>query len=348
MLPFDTSPGPMHRFIVSLLTTTYTLISCVPAAADAPLFAVDEPLAIELLGPLAATIRDREERNRRPFILRVGSLELDVAVRVRGKSRARVCRFPPLRIYFDTTQTEATPFAGLQSLKVVTHCDNKARAETNVLEEYAAYRVFLDLADIGYLARLARIRYVDTAAERADAERHHAVLLEPRRVMAMRTGADPVDRAGVSMAMLDETQAATVFVYQYLIGNTDWSLVAADDDPHCCHNVDLFAIDERLYPVPYDFDLAGVVDAAYARPDPSLGIGSVTRRRYRGYCMPEAPLRAALGSVRAARDDIVATVASVPGFSDRDIEDIIDYLDKFMAETADEDRVMRRFERRCL
>ena len=44
-----------------------------------------------------------------------------------------------------------------------------------------------------------------------------------------------------------------MFIFQYLIGSTDWSIVAAEADEYCCHNVDLFEIDASLLVVPYDF-----------------------------------------------------------------------------------------------
>ena len=87
------------------------------------------------------------------------------------------------------------------------------------------------------------------------------------------------------------------FVFQYLIGNTDWSLVTADTEEHCCHNIDLFELGGHTLLVPYDFDLAGLVDASYAKPDPEIKIRSVRTRRYRGYCLPAPVLAEALDTV---------------------------------------------------
>jgi hypothetical protein len=49
-----------------------------------------------------------------------------------------------------------TVFAGQEKLKVVTHCRNEDSGETNVLEEYAAYRILGLLTEAAYRVRLLR------------------------------------------------------------------------------------------------------------------------------------------------------------------------------------------------
>ncbi len=36
--------------------------------------------------------------------------------------------------------------------------------------------------------------------------------------------------------------------------------------------------------IPYDFDLSGLVNAKYAKPDIEMGLKNIRDRRYRGYC----------------------------------------------------------------
>ena len=87
-----------HRVLI-LLSHLAWLLCC--AAADAsPLFDDESVLDVELRGPLSKTLRDNEERAERPFVLSIDGVDLDVMVRVRGKSRAETCRFPPLRLGF--------------------------------------------------------------------------------------------------------------------------------------------------------------------------------------------------------------------------------------------------------
>ncbi|MGH8195871.1 MAG: hypothetical protein ACREQ8_15960 [Woeseiaceae bacterium] len=139
-----------------------------------------------------------------------------------------------------------------------------------------------------------------------------------------------------------------MYVFQYLIGNTDWSLVTALTDEFCCHNGDMFEISGKYFLVPYDFDLAGLVDASYAKPDGSLPIRSVRSRLYRGYCTPRAELSAALQRIRERQTAIRELAESVPAPAPRDRTRRLDYLDDFFAKTATEERLLDGFERRCL
>ena len=273
--------GSLHRRATGFLA----LVLLPVCHADAsPLFDESAVLEIVLVGPLGTVIAEEDTRTAQPFVLRAGGVEHDVTVRKRGKSRTRVCDFPPLRIEFAGDDSAPSPFTRQRRLKLVTHCDKRERSETYLLKEYAAYRIFNVLSDIGYRVRLVRVSYTDTSksAEAAVLQRY-GFLIESASELADRTGGRPVDAVGVTLGSFDQLHTAKVFVFQYLIGNTDWSLVTADLDDTCCHNGDIFEIGDRRYYVPFDFDLSGLVNARYAKPDPSLGISRVTQRRYRGY-----------------------------------------------------------------
>lgn len=206
----------------------------------------------------------------------------------------------------------ATPlFEGQDKLKLVTHCRNHDRGERDLLEEYAAYRIFNAISDKSYRVRLLRISYQDP------------------------------DRA------LDE-KAALVFIFEYLIGNTDWGFVKAPYDAGCCHNGDLIDIGDVVYYVPYDFDLAGLVNARYAYPDPLFHIDRVTQRLYRGVCIDADVLRGALRKIRAREAEILHVMRETPGLSEDSINTGTRYLKAFFKKAGSEEKLLRSFERRCL
>lgn len=314
-----------------------------------PLFDADDILEIELIGPLSAVLDDKERREERSFVLRTGGLEQSLDVRVRGKSRSTLCSFPPLRLNFSNSKASETAFAGQRKLKLVTHCQNRAAAQTNLLQEYAAYKIFNLLSDVSYRVRLLRIAYTDTEGELPEsAFDQYGFVIESAAELAERVGGELVQETGVMLSTLDDRQAATVYIFQYLIGNTDWSLVMADEDDTCCHNGDLLDIDAARYFVPYDFDMSGLVNAGYARPDPSLRISRVTQRLYRGYCISTDALRDALSDVRAQRDGIMNVVSSLPELSQKEIDSTSSYLDKFYTRADNAEKLLQSFERRCL
>jgi hypothetical protein len=270
-------------------------------------------------------------------------------VRVRGKSRVRICKVPPLRLDFRRTGSGQGQFAGQGKLKLVTHCRKGHSSETNALEEYLAYRVFGLLSEVGYRVRLVHIRYTDTDGRvETDPNGRFGFLIEPLDQLARRTGGVPVEAGGVALRLLDSGQAALVYVFQYMIGNTDWSLVAAEQEDACCHNGDLLEIDGAIHYVPYDFDLAGIVSASYAKPLPEMRLRSVRQRRYRGFCTDPETLRNAIRRVNASRDDINRVIRSTPGLSDKEAEKAVDYLDGFFDKAEDEDKLLKSFERQCI
>ena len=87
-------------------------------------------------------------------------------------------------------------------------------------------------------------------------------------------------------------------VFEYMIGNTDWSAVYG-------HNIVLIRdAAGRATAVPYDFDFSGLVDTEYARAAPELPIRHVRQR--------VVPRRLQTGHRLAAR------VLGVPGATWRD------------------------------
>ena len=325
---------------------------CLAMAAPAlatPLFENSEVVDVQLIGPLHSVIRSKESREEFPFVLRSGGTDLDIDVRVRGKSRVEICELPPLRLNFERSEAGEGTFAGLKRLKLVTHCRGGDRGAANAVEEYLAYRIFGLLSDVSYRVRLLRITYMDTEHRiETDGHERFGFVIEPKRQLAARGGGVPKDLPGIALGQLDPGQAALVYVFQYIIGNTDWSFVTAENEGDCCHNGDLFERGEAIYYVPYDFDLAGIVNASYARPLPIMRLRSVRQRRYRGFCTDSETLRAAIQHVNARRNDIFELIWRTPGLTEKDAEKAADYLAGFFDKAADEDKLLRAFERDCL
>ena len=313
------------------------------------LFDDNTVLEVSLTGPLSSLFEEENDRRQLPFVLRANGVEYSIKVRVRGKSRRRVCSFPPLRINFAADDTAQSIFEGQNLLKLVTHCRQNSAAQSDTLREYAAYRIFNLISEVSYRVRLLHITYTDTDGRlKEDMFERYGFLIESASALADRVGGQPAYVTGVSRSSLDSQQAAAVYVFQYLIGNTDWSLVTADEDDTCCHNGDLFDIGSGRYYVPYDFDLSGLVNARYARPDPSLRISSVTKRRYRGYCISTDAVKGALSAIRARRVDILDLTSQLSGLSQKDIEGMTKYIKQFFVRTDDEDKTVQSFDRACL
>jgi hypothetical protein len=337
--------GTGYKIGLWLACVTLTAVSQLHASV---LFEDDTPLEIRITGPMGTLVQKKQKRIEMPFTLAAGDHEIDVRIRSRGKSRMRVCDFPQLRMRFDAADTAGTPFEGQSKLKMVVRCRKGESAGQDVLEEYAVYRIFALLSDISYRVRLIHITFDDTDDRIFKGYRQgYGFLIEPLEQMASRVGGTVAEVPAVALKWMDDSQAALVYVFQYLVANTDWSFVAPEGEENCCHNISLVDIDSKLFPVPYDFDLTGLVNASYAFPDPSLHIKWVTQRVYRGFCTDDAVLRGALETVVSRQAEILNIIRNLPFDKEKERTDRIDYLQKFFSEAGDGNRMLAEFEKRC-
>ena len=326
----------------------WLVLAFVSPLRAAPFFEADSAIEIELTGPLSSLVESREEGKEWPFRLHTQTFELDLQIKARGNSRLRICAFPPLRLNFKKDQLAGSPFEGQDKLKLVTLCKKGNRSKADVMEEYAAYRIFGLLTDISFRVRLVNITFNDTDDRiHGKFRQSYGFLIESQDQLVMRVGGSLSEIPAVSLKWIDEKQAALLYVYQYLIGNTDWSFVAADGDENCCHNVKLIRVGDKQFPVPYDFDLAGMVSASYARPDPSLKIKKVWKRLYRGFCTDPGILRNALTAITSREVEVKEIINNLPQLTAKEKAKQIDYLDKFFRKADDDDQIINSFEKSC-
>lgn len=305
------------------------LLSCsTTARAQSRLFVDREPIELRLEGDIHDLLRDKGDQRKQHvarlhYTIGSDSGTIPVKLRTRGIFRLRTCSFPPIRIDFPSHEVTGTPFAGQNRLKLATHCQGGASFERNLLKEYSLYRVLNVVTDTSYRVRLAHVTYVDSA--RADTVVRYGFLIESEGELAGRIGAEVVTQGQVVDYITEPSYMTLVAVYEYLIGNTDWSVWGR-------HNISVLrglAEPHSLLGVPYDYDFSGAVGAPYATPPPQLPIHSVRERYYRGYCQPDTVLDQALERFRLSKDSIYAAVRAVPGLPEHDAKSVLDYFDGF-------------------
>ena len=333
---------PAVRIILIMAT-----LMAAPTALPAPLFEESSVLDATLEGPLGELMDQTESREQLPFVLRAEGVEHAIKVRPRGKSRLRVCDFLPLRLNFRKSEVGGTVFADQDKLKLVVPCHTSERAEKNLLEEYAVYRLFNLLTPASYRVRLLRMTFADTSGD-GENTRSHAFLLEPEEQLAARLGGQESELPEVSLNWRVANHMALVSVFLYLVGNLDWSLVSSQGEKACCHNGTLIETDTDILYVPYDFDLSGFVDAPYAFPPPELRLDSVTQRRYRGFCTDREHVEQALEEIVSKQPEMNALIRSLPVLSEKDKERRVGYLDQFFRAAENRERLLKRFDRRCI
>lgn len=331
----------------SQLATIALVFVALPRAgrAQTPLFADDSVLTLRIEGDFKALFRDRgEERKEHPARLRfwngTDTASVKIGLRTRGIFRLKNCSFPPLRIDLPTGKVANTVFAGQDKLKLVTHCRGDRSYERNLLKEYALYRVFNAVTDTSFRARLAHVTYVDTT--HADTTVRYGILIESDDALGKRLRAAVVDQHRVHDAVTDPAYMTLVALFQYLIGNTDWSVWGQ-------HNIQVFSdtVTHTLFAIPYDYDFSGAVGAPYASPPEQLPIKSVRERLYRGYCQPDSILAGAVARFRASKDSIYAAVNAVAPLEERDRRSMLSYFDEFFRTIENRNTIRREFVQRC-
>jgi hypothetical protein len=213
---------------------------------------------------------------------------------------------PPLSVLFSDVGTEGTVFAGQTMLPLTTHCNERpASQEQYVLKELLAYHLYNELTEASMRVRLARVTYELTGRRPRTVERY-AFFTEHFDSLAERSDAVFWPTENFDPRLADAEQLATVELFEFMIGNTDWSMLKGHNVAH------LRAADKTVVVVPYDFDFSGLVNASYATPPPSLRIRRVTQRVYRGLCHPGLDWEALFGRFEAERGTIDAVIDATP------------------------------------
>jgi hypothetical protein len=343
---------PLSSSLLSTAALLALLSPYVSFAQGSTLFASDEPLTIRLETPLRFIFAERQDPRFRPARIEVDGangepLAIDLRIRVRGKSRTQACEFAPLLLNFRSEQPEGSPFAGEDRLKLVTHCLDNTEHDQYVLLERQIYLALNLLTEASLRTRPVKISYFDSERGREGPNRP-GFLIEDEGRFAERSGLTTVTAERIERARYDPGALAMLDVFQYFIGNTDWSAVDGPAAEPCCHNVVPFArADGVLLPVPYDFDSTGLVEAPYALPAAGLPIQTVRDRLYRGGCRPVAELDPVLAIFTARRDALEALFTTDTGLSERRAERARRYIAQFYELLADEARAERAFRTNC-
>jgi len=323
-------------------------VDLVPHEA-ARIFTAEEPVRFTLTANFGRLRHDKGQDSpwREATITAADSagdtVQVPLKTKTRGIWRLKNCDFPPLRLDFVKSTVKHSLFAKLDKPKLVTHCKDNEEYEQYLLQELQLYRVYNLLTRYSHRVRLARVTYADSGTGKVVATRY-AFLEEEPAAVAHRVGGMLMSGQGAGPSDLDPKQAALFFVFQYMIGNTDWSVAGQ-------HNVELITSDSGAYiPIAYDFDFSGAVNTRYAVTDSRLPIHRVRDRLYRGYCLPADAYAPVFDLFRAKKDSIYALYHDQIGslLKGDTVKETLEYFDEFYRTIADKGDAKRQILERCL
>ncbi|MBR9998481.1 MAG: hypothetical protein KFF73_05885 [Cyclobacteriaceae bacterium] len=221
---------------------------------------------------------------------------------------------------------------------MVTPC----RGDQYVIHEYLVYKLYNLITPRSFRARLIKVIYHDDVKNRSS-DLHYGILLEEEKQMAKRNRSSVAEIERLSPKDTKKEDFLKMAVFQYMIGNTDWSV-------QYLQNIKLILDDSSKLPitVPYDFDHAGIVRAPYANPAPELKLSSTLERRYRGFCMSEMDqFNTVFATFNQLKDDFYAIYEDNPLLSISYINQTIRYLDQFYETINDSSKIEKEFTYPC-
>lgn len=314
----------VRTFVILL---ALTLAPATALANDEPLFKGSEMLQVKINGNFSKLIADDGvERDWHPFELQVNDKILNVKLRLRGNFRRKECTFPPITVNFNKKQVQGSVFEGQDKLKLVTHCRKGHSFSVNTYEEYVAYRLFNQITDKSFRVRLLSVSY-EQAGKKPKLK--PGFFIENVDSLARRLDGEHIEPDFIRSKELDPLHLTQAAIFQYLIGNTDFSFIAPIKGRSCCHNTKLVRIATITYSIPYDFDFSGLVDAPYAGANPMVKSSNVRKRRYRGFCTDKQTLQAALDSFQTLEAELPDLFASVTGVNAKQSSRSMSYLQRF-------------------
>jgi hypothetical protein len=326
-------------------------------AADAdPLFSDNSILEVTITAPFKQIMQERSDEEYVEATLQYMAANgvsdsLDIGIRARGEYRMRgdVCQFAPLRINFKKKQLDETVFDKQDKLKLVTHCQNNSKKyEQTVISEYLAYRVLNLMTDASFRVRLMRIRYIYSDDENNTEERY-AFFIEHKGRLAKRLELTEIEVPKTNPQSIQAEYGNLVSVFQYLIGNTDFSSVAARPGSLCCHNHVLFGSDKPpFWSIPYDFDQAGFVNAPHATSNPRFKLRSNRQRLYRGRCLNQHILPDTLALYLDKREEIEALINTQAELEKSTRSSILGFVKSFYKTLDSEKRIERQLVKACI
>ncbi len=291
------------------------------------LFEEDDLLRITIRGSIAELLKDRGSDPQYHSITisykaKDSSLvNVPANVKVRGhfrKDRGN-CNLPPLLINFSKGDSKNSIFEFQDKMKLVTAC----RHERYVVREYLVYKLYNLFTPKSFKVRLVKV-LLDDAEKGKKYEPFYGIFIEEEDQVAKRNGTTVLQGKLVRPELTKRDDFMRMAVFEYFIGNTDWSVQYQQ-------NVRLLALLVGLpSPVPYDFDHAGIVGAPYAKPREELLLDNIYKRRYRGFCMNDMnSFNEIFEQFKRINPDIIALYTNCPYLEKSYIKNTLNYVEAF-------------------
>lgn len=204
---------------------------------------------------------------------------LKLEIRSRGNFRKNNCYYTPVKLSIKKKDAKSTLFKGNKKLKLVMPCKTDKFAHDYILKEYLAYKFYEIISPYSFSTRLVDLNFDELRGKKIRNHQIRAFLVEDDKNVAKRAGGKILE-SKVHPLEQDAQNCVRHDFFQYMIGNIDFSSTFQ-------HNAELLYVEGKIFPVPYDFDMSGLVNTNYsdmlAPQLAKMNMNSVTTRNYRGF-----------------------------------------------------------------
>jgi hypothetical protein len=286
----------LNKTIALLINLFFFSVNIIIAAQDQisifDKMSYQETLEISIKADLEALSdkrNDKKEKATLSFVDATGVENVwEIKLSIRGKFRRMRCeKLLPLKIHFDKDDLREAGLAKFDDLKLVNQCveDDEIGKEL-LLKEYLAYELYNNITEESFRVQFLNITYIDSKTDKKVIQ--PGFIIEDAAQLRERVGANKVEQErGFTAGQFDQLQFQTMSLFQYWIGNSDWSFTFG-------RNIKVLEKGGRLIAIPYDFDFSGMVDAPYAIPNTNYGLTSLKERAYLGFATEVSQLEAAI------------------------------------------------------
>ena len=251
----------------------------------------------------------------------------EIRLKARGNNRKQACFYPPLKLKFDKKDLQKAGLQPSNKIKLVVQCRSSDMNGQLILKEYLLYKLYNLLTPYSYRVQLLQFTYLNNrkkGKKNSESEPQYGFLIEPEEEWERRHEGRILDRERGKVEYFEPAPLLAMSVFQYMAGNTDWYI-------YNLHNLQMAKVPEfdKLIPLPYDFDYAGLVDSYYAIPHESLPIKDVRDRYYVGETCTPAELDEVRGLFIEKKAEVLATVACITYLKESEKKGMINYLEDF-------------------
>lgn len=332
----------LHQLIAFVLLLNVN-VTFAQTPVDSILFFQDEkPIELVISTDIRNLLGKKETREYQTASVTMrfpdsSSISEQIRIQTRGIFRLANCYMPSLMLNFRNPTSPR--LSSLQKLKLVCGCGTTADDEQLIIKEYLAYKMYNLLTPMSFRVRLLRVSYEDSKGKKKPYTQY-GFFIEDVDDMALRNNCDEQDAKVASSDLTNRQQMTLVNIYQYMIGNLDWSVPGQ-------HNIKLIKPKGNAqalpHAVPYDFDFCGLVNAPYAVPPEQIEVASVTERSYRGFPRSMEELEPVVANFKEQKEKTLALISNCQWLSNRYKKEMTNFLDDFYKLLDNKSRIKSAF-----